>query len=226
MREEAGATPALPPSGTLTVARRQPRARCLATARSREGLRPRSSPPAPPAQRGGSRPGFAAKPASAVSAVSLRGSAQRGIMVLGELWAALSGASGAALACCFVAAAVALRWSGRGKARGAAARARQRQKAALESMDKAAQRFRLQVTLGSGSGGRRVGVPPQHFQLPGRARRGGWQAVQVCGQRRFVTCGTPSCSNAFRALPEPGRAKGRKGNERDREGSFGRPSRH
>lgn len=32
-------------------------------------------------------------------------------MVLGELWAALSGVSGAALACCFVAAAVALRWS-------------------------------------------------------------------------------------------------------------------
>ncbi|XP_059545688.1 fatty-acid amide hydrolase 1 isoform X3 [Myotis daubentonii] len=65
-------------------------------------------------------------------------------MVLEELWAALSGASGAVLACCFVAAAVALRWSGRGRARGAAARARQRQKAALESMDKAAQRFRLQ----------------------------------------------------------------------------------
>lgn len=65
-------------------------------------------------------------------------------MVLEELWAALSGASGAALACCLVAAAVALRWSGRGRARGAAARARRRQKAALESMDKAAQRFRLQ----------------------------------------------------------------------------------
>lgn len=67
-------------------------------------------------------------------------------MVLDELWAALSGASGAALACCFVAAAVALRWSSRRPARGAAARARQRQRAALESMDKAAQRFRLQVT--------------------------------------------------------------------------------
>lgn len=75
--------------------------------------------------------------------------------MLGQLWAQLSGASasGAALACCFVAAAVALCWSGRGRARGAAARARQRQKDALESMDKAAQRFRLQVTtLGSGSG--------------------------------------------------------------------------
>ncbi|XP_054428146.1 fatty-acid amide hydrolase 1 [Pteronotus mesoamericanus] len=65
-------------------------------------------------------------------------------MVLNELWAALSGASGAALACCFVAAAVALRWSGRRTARGAVARARQKQQAALEKMDKAAQRFRLQ----------------------------------------------------------------------------------
>ncbi|XP_075411839.1 fatty-acid amide hydrolase 1 isoform X1 [Tenrec ecaudatus] len=65
-------------------------------------------------------------------------------MVLEELWAALSGASGAALACCFVAAAVALRWSGRRGARGAVARARQRQQAALQTMDKAAQRFRLQ----------------------------------------------------------------------------------
>lgn len=50
-------------------------------------------------------------------------------------------------------------------------------------------------------------------------------AAQVCGQLRFVTFGTPSCSNASRALPEPGRAKGRKGKERDREGSFGRPAR-
>ncbi|XP_007977090.1 fatty-acid amide hydrolase 1 isoform X2 [Chlorocebus sabaeus] len=61
-----------------------------------------------------------------------------------ELWAALPGASGVALACCFVAAAVALRWSGRRAARGAVARARQRQRACLENMDKAAQRFRLQ----------------------------------------------------------------------------------
>ncbi|XP_036112008.1 fatty-acid amide hydrolase 1 [Molossus molossus] len=65
-------------------------------------------------------------------------------MVLDELWAALSGASGAALACCFVAAAMALRWSSRRTARGAVARAQQRRKAALESMDKAAQRFQLQ----------------------------------------------------------------------------------
>ncbi|XP_030888405.1 fatty-acid amide hydrolase 1-like [Leptonychotes weddellii] len=65
-------------------------------------------------------------------------------MVLDEPWAALSGASGAALACCFVAAAVALRWSSHRPARGAVARARQRQQAALETMDKAAQRFRLQ----------------------------------------------------------------------------------
>ncbi|KAM5266407.1 fatty-acid amide hydrolase 1 isoform 1-T5 [Hipposideros larvatus] len=65
-------------------------------------------------------------------------------MVVDELLTALSGVSGAALACCFMAAAVALHWSGRRTARGAAARARQRQQAALESMDKAAQRFRLQ----------------------------------------------------------------------------------
>ncbi|KAF6344505.1 fatty acid amide hydrolase [Rhinolophus ferrumequinum] len=65
-------------------------------------------------------------------------------MVVDKLWTALSGASGVALACCFMAAAVALRWSGRRRARSAGARARQRQQAALESMDKAAQRFRLQ----------------------------------------------------------------------------------
>lgn len=64
--------------------------------------------------------------------------------MLGELCAALSGTSGAALVCCFLAAALALRWSGRRTARGAAARARQRQRAGLETMDKAAQRFRLQ----------------------------------------------------------------------------------
>ncbi|XP_066864416.1 fatty-acid amide hydrolase 1 isoform X2 [Kogia breviceps] len=65
-------------------------------------------------------------------------------MVLGELWAALSGPSGATLACCLVAAALALRWSSHRTARGAAARARQRQQAALDTMDKLAQRFRLQ----------------------------------------------------------------------------------
>ncbi|XP_007130576.1 fatty-acid amide hydrolase 1 [Physeter macrocephalus] len=65
-------------------------------------------------------------------------------MVLGELCAALSGPSGATLACCLVAAALALRWSSHRTARGAAARARQRQQAALETMDKLAQRFRLQ----------------------------------------------------------------------------------
>ncbi|XP_057385660.1 fatty-acid amide hydrolase 1 isoform X3 [Balaenoptera acutorostrata] len=65
-------------------------------------------------------------------------------MVLDELWAALCGPSGATLACFLVAAALALRWSSHRTARGAAARARQRQQAALETMDKAAQRFRLQ----------------------------------------------------------------------------------
>uniref|UniRef100_A0A8C8ZJH1 Fatty-acid amide hydrolase 1 n=1 Tax=Prolemur simus TaxID=1328070 RepID=A0A8C8ZJH1_PROSS len=65
-------------------------------------------------------------------------------MVLDELWDTLSGASGAALACCFVVAAVALRWSGRWSAQGAAARTRQRQRAGLESMNEAARRFRLQ----------------------------------------------------------------------------------
>ncbi|XP_048207182.1 fatty-acid amide hydrolase 1 [Perognathus longimembris pacificus] len=64
--------------------------------------------------------------------------------MLAEAWAALSGAPGAALLCCFVAVALALRWSGRGAARGAAARARRSQRAGLETMDKAARRFRLQ----------------------------------------------------------------------------------
>lgn len=87
-------------------------------------------------------------------------------MVLDKLCVALSGASGAALACCFVAAAAALRWSGRRPARRAAARARQRQQAALESMEKAAQRFRLQVIAGSRLGRHQVEVPQQHLQLP------------------------------------------------------------
>ncbi|XP_042852933.1 fatty-acid amide hydrolase 1 isoform X2 [Panthera tigris] len=65
-------------------------------------------------------------------------------MVLDELWAEFPGASVAALACCFVAAAVALRWSSRRPARDAGARARRKQRAALETMDKSAQRFRLQ----------------------------------------------------------------------------------
>ncbi|XP_037683249.1 fatty-acid amide hydrolase 1 [Choloepus didactylus] len=65
-------------------------------------------------------------------------------MVLEELCAALSGASGAALVCCLVAAAVAMRWSRRRKAQEAVARARRRQQASLDTMDKAVQRFRLQ----------------------------------------------------------------------------------
>lgn len=101
--------------------------------------------------------------------------------MLDELWAALSGASGAALACCFVAAAMALRWSSRRTARGAVARARQRQKAALESMDKAAQRFRLQVTVGVGVQGSLGGSTPRStFScLDARGGAGG-------GQRRCV----------------------------------------
>ncbi|MBV97506.1 Fatty-acid amide hydrolase 1, partial [Eschrichtius robustus] len=74
---------------------------------------------------------------------------RRETMVLDELWDALSGPSGATLACFLVAAALALHWSSHRTARGAAARARQRQQAALETMDKAAQRFRLQVYTSS-----------------------------------------------------------------------------
>nr|XP_020732824.1 fatty-acid amide hydrolase 1 [Odocoileus virginianus texanus] len=69
---------------------------------------------------------------------------RREIVVMEEPWAGLSGVSGAALACCFVAAALALRWSSRRTARASAVRARRRQKAGLGTMDKAAQRFRLQ----------------------------------------------------------------------------------
>nr|XP_008532665.1 PREDICTED: fatty-acid amide hydrolase 1 isoform X2 [Equus przewalskii] len=134
-----GATPAGPQGLTLTIARRRPPARCLATARSS----------APPTQAGPgsrrSRPSFAAESARAdPSAVALGSGRRRETMMLDELWDALSGASGVALACCLVATTVVLRWRGRRTARGAAARARQRQQAALENMDKAAQRFRLQ----------------------------------------------------------------------------------
>lgn len=117
-------------------------------------------------------------------------------MVLGELWAALSGVSGAALACCFVAAAVALRWSSRRTARASAVRARRRQKAALDTMDKAAQRFRLQVTAGVGIGVEGEGSGwQQRCEPPGRAEgraagsSGVW-AAQVCN---FLTPLSSSC---------------------------------
>lgn len=82
--------------------------------------------------------------------------------MLDELYTTLSGTPGAALACCLVAATLALRWSGRRKARGAATRARQRQRESLETMDKAAQRFRLQVTA-------RRGYPSAALEAGGRA---------------------------------------------------------
>lgn len=130
-----------------------------------------------------------------------------------KLWTELSGASGVALACCFMAAAVALRWSGRRRAKGAWARARQRRQAALESMDKAAQRFRLQVTVAvvEAPGG---GTPSSTYSCLD-VWRGRWKAAQVCGLSRFVTFGTPLCPNSFRILSETGGAKGRRGKERD-----------
>lgn len=134
--------------------------------------------------------------------------------MLDELWAALSGASGVALACCLVATTVVLRWRGRRTARGAAARARQRQQAALENMDKAAQRFRLQVTVGVGVRGE-GGHPQRHFKPRGALGGAGG------GQRRFVTFGAPPRPDAFCTLPEPGGAKGRKGIERGRAGCGG-----
>lgn len=102
-------------------------------------------------------------------------------MVLDELWTELPGASVAALACCFVAAAVALRWSSRQPARDAGARARRKQRAALETMDKSAQRFRLQVTARVPWcvwGGTGWGIPSSIFSRTG-ARRGRWRAAQV-----------------------------------------------
>lgn len=106
-------------------------------------------------------------------------------MVLDELWDALSGPSGATLACCLVAAALALRWSSHRTARGAAARARQKQQEALETMDKAAQRFRLQVMAGVGIGVRgRAWGGGSTFSRPA-ARRGERRAAGS-GQRRCV----------------------------------------
>lgn len=72
--------------------------------------------------------------------------------MLSEVWITLSGVSGVCLACSLLSAAVVLRWIGRQKARGAATRARQKQRASLETMDKAVQRFRLQVKAGAGAG--------------------------------------------------------------------------
>lgn len=72
--------------------------------------------------------------------------------MLSEVWTTLSGVSGVCLACSLLSAAVVLRWTGRQKARGAATRARQKQRASLETMDKAVQRFRLQVKAGAGAG--------------------------------------------------------------------------
>jgi hypothetical protein len=116
-------------------------------------------------------------------------------MVLDELWTALAGASGAALACCFVAAAVTLRWSRLRTARGAAARARQRQQAGLETMDKAAQRFRLQVTVVPGRG---VGMIWGHgIEALSAART---RREQASGQRICVLIQTSPFLSAFRNL--------------------------
>lgn len=74
--------------------------------------------------------------------------------MLSEVWTALSGLSGVCLACSLLSAAVVLRWTRHQTARGAVTRARQKQRAGLETMDKAVQRFRLQVKAGArGLGG-------------------------------------------------------------------------
>lgn len=99
--------------------------------------------------------------------------------MLSEVWTTLSGVSGVCLACSLLSAAVVLRWTGRQKARGAATRARQKQRASLETMDKAVQRFRLQVKAGAGAGvgwrglawGARLGQGSSARGPDGRQRR-------------------------------------------------------
>lgn len=102
--------------------------------------------------RGRSRPGFAAELLACACRVLSGGSRLLETMVLSEVWTALSGLSGVCLACSLLSAAVVLRWTRRQTARGAVTRARQKQRAGLETMDKAVQRFRLQVKAGAGPG--------------------------------------------------------------------------
>lgn len=181
------AVPAEPRPFTLTVALHLSPAGCQATALGRATLQPLPSL----RRRRALDPGLIQ--AGFCGGVRERrflfgcSGRRREIMVLEEPWAGLSGVSGAALACCFVAAALALRWSSRRTARASAVRARRRQKAGLGTMDKAAQRFRLQVTPGLESVWRGRGRGGSSAVSRPGARRGGRPAAQVCGQRRFVT---------------------------------------
>jgi hypothetical protein len=133
-------------------------------------------------------------------------------MVLDELWTALAGASGAALACCFVAAAVTLRWSRLRTARGAAARARQRQQAGLETMDKAAQRFRLQVTVVPGrGGGHDLGTWDRSTFSRSDAQRAGKRAAHMCA---YPDLSFPQCIPQSLRQVRPEEERKRKGQGR------------
>lgn len=127
-----------PPGLTLNVESRQPRAHRSDSARPSLKHLPRPGDPGRVLQRScwaARADSFSVAPGSSLPLE---------IMVLDQAWTALSGASGAALVFCLLAAAAVLRWSGRGAARAAAARVRLRLRASLETMDKAVQRFRLQ----------------------------------------------------------------------------------
>lgn len=127
--------------------------------------------------------------------------------MLHQVWTALSGVSGIALACCLLAAAAVLRWAGRRTARRAAARARQRQRAGLETMDKAVQRFRLQVTAGAPAG---VGGRGEHQSGQG-STFSRLDARRPTGEQRRCEPGnrTPPWANALRTLSAPGAARGK-----------------
>lgn len=105
--------------------------------------------------------------------------------MLSEVWTTLSGLSGVCLACSLLSAAVVLRWTRSQTARGAVNRARQKQRAGLETMDKAVQRFRLQVKAGAWA-------------------RVGWRGKHGVGKAATSTARTPEGRLAGSADVSPG----------------------
>lgn len=126
--------------------------------------------------------------------------------MLSEVWTALSGLSGVCLACSLLSAAVVLRWTRSQTARGAVTRARQKQRAGLETMDKAVQRFRLQVKAGAGAG---VGWRGEHGVGKAATSTARTPEGRLAGSAD-VSPGTespPPRANAFRTLSAPGAAQ-------------------
>lgn len=212
-RWHAGNQASRGPGLTLTVGA----ASLALAAQQRRAPRGPAAAPAPPSSEIPSDPGRVLQRscwfACAKSSLLSVGGRLQEIMVLSEVWTSLSGLSGVCLACSLLSAAVVLRWTRSQTARGAVARARQKQRASLETMDKAVQRFRLQVKAGAGAG---VGWRGEHGvgkAAPSTARR---SEGRLAGSAD-VSPGTepPPRANAFATLCTRCSARG-KGKEKER----------